>query len=184
MMLKQHFEPPVRKKRKKDNGDVLDYNSSIGSQSWAVERDLADRIMDHVKKNNLNYKLDKLTRGQGNCFMIAVLQQLQQDHVYQCSSQQVKNLADNFSHMEFRQAVHDFIQQSSDPRLTNVKESFNVARAAGLMNDSWEQYWEAMLEPGTRADTYFVHAAAYPICFFSYVSLPPFMPCCHLRVRD
>ena len=74
--------PPDGKRRKiSTEVDVIDYSESLTIPLWDSERKLADRIMNHVKKHKLNFKLDKLTRGQGNCFMIAVLQQLKQNHV-------------------------------------------------------------------------------------------------------
>ena len=116
MSFNKHWaDSPWRKRRKtEEDFDVLDYKTSLRFHSWEIERQLADKIMNHVKKNNLNFKLDNLTRGKGNCFMIAVLQQLQQIQIYQASSQQVKTLADGFSHMVFRQEINKFIKQSSD----------------------------------------------------------------------
>ena len=85
-------EPPDKKRCIKwnTNGEVLDYQTALKFGTWESERELADQIMDHVHKHNLNFKLDKLTRGEGNCFMIAVMQQLQQDHVYQVSGHHIK----------------------------------------------------------------------------------------------
>ena len=110
--------PPDEKRRKVvSEVEVLDYRSSLTTSSWESERKLADKIMNHVTKHKLNLKLDKLTRGRGNCFMIAVLQQLKQDHVYSITNHQVQRLADNFSYQEFRQAIRDFALNSNDERI-------------------------------------------------------------------
>ena len=159
-LIKHSADSPWRKRRKTEE-EVLDYQSSLGVQSWDIERGLADQIMNHVKKHKLKYKLDKLTRGHGNCFMIAVLQQLQQEHIYQGLSQQLKNLADGFSQMKLRQVIADFVNQGTDSRISGIKSQYNEARSAGLMAESWEDYWERLRLNGNWADTFFVHATAF-----------------------
>ena len=110
--------PPDKKRRKLAGEEsVLDYKSSMASPSWEIERNLADKIMEHVMKHRLDLKLDKLTRGKGNCFMIAVLQQLKQDHVYNVSSLQIQKLADEFCHQKFRKAIKNFALHSSDKNI-------------------------------------------------------------------
>ena len=104
-------KPPDLKRRKiHRSSDVLDYNSAFRFQAWKRERKWADLIMGHVRRNNLPLHLDKLTRGEGNCFMIAVMQQLQQNDVYRNCRRDVQNLADEFDHMRFRKSVKDFIK--------------------------------------------------------------------------
>ena len=146
-LIKHSADSPLRKRRKTEK-DVIDYKDS--DQSWEVERNLADQIMVHVRKYNLEFKLDKLTRGHGNCFMIAVLQQLQQDHIYQALSEPVKALANGFSHRSFRLAIYNFINQSNDPRILNIKEQYNESWRAGIVTESWQEYWERMKENETE----------------------------------
>ena len=73
-----------------------------------MERNLADRIMNYVAKTNLNYKLDKLTRGQGNCFPIAVLQQLSHHDIFDSLMPDMKTIVRNLDHKELRRRVKDF----------------------------------------------------------------------------
>ena len=152
--------PPDKKKNVGQGANVLDYSSSLTTPSWQIERNLADKIMNHVTKHKLNFKVDQLTRGRGNCFMIAVLQQLKQDHVYRVSSDQIKKLADEFCHQRFRQAIRNFAINSNDRRISDIKESYNVAKSARLHSESWNQYWQSMLKEGKWADAYFVQATA------------------------
>ena len=58
--------------------ETMDYEASKFDATWASERRLADQIMRYIRKHKLQFQLDDLTRGKGNCFMIAVLQQLNQ----------------------------------------------------------------------------------------------------------
>ena len=153
--------PPDRKKSKIDHGgNVLDYSSAVAASSWKIERNLADKIMKHVNTHKLDLKLDKLTRGKGNCFMIAVLQQLNQDHVYRVASPQVQGLADAFCHKKFRKAIRNYVLNSEDTRIADMKENYNVARIAGLQRDSWDRYWHSMTKDGTWADIFFIQATA------------------------
>ena len=155
-------KPPDLKRRKiHRSSDVLDYNSAFRFQAWKRERKWADLIMGHVTRNNLPLHLDMLTRGEGNCFMIAVMQQLQQIDVYRNSRKDVQNLADEFDHMRFRKSVKDFIKNSKDPRISDIKSNYMVAKAAGIETKSWDEYWETKMEPGTWADSYFLLASAY-----------------------
>ena len=63
--------PPIMKP------NTMDYAESLKDPDWDTERKLADQIIDSVRRLGLtSFKLDKLTKGAGSCFMIAVLQQL------------------------------------------------------------------------------------------------------------
>ena len=155
-------KPPDDKRRKiHRSSEVLDYNSAFRFQTWKSERKWADLIMGHVRSNNLPLHLDRLTRGEGNCFMIAVMQQLQQNDVYRNCRKDVQDLADEMDHLRFRKSVKDFINNSQDPRIRDIKSNYMVAKTAGIETYSWEEYWEKKLEPGTWADSYFVLASAY-----------------------
>ena len=121
--------PDIKRRKVSSEVNVLDYSSSLSISTWESERKLADKIMHHVTKHKMNLKLDKLTRGQGNCFMVAVLQQLKRDNVYSVSSPPVQRLADEFSHQKFRQAIRSFAIKSNDKRISDIKDNYNVARS-------------------------------------------------------
>ena len=55
----------------------IDYEEALRNGSWLTEREYADKILSACRKLGLRMKLDKLTKGDGNCFMISILQQLQ-----------------------------------------------------------------------------------------------------------
>ena len=71
-------EPPDRSS---GVSETVEYSQSMNDASWARERGWADRIMNFIRGKNLNFILDKLTRGRGNCFMIATLQQMNRGEV-------------------------------------------------------------------------------------------------------
>ena len=74
------------------------YKFALTYQIWKIERNLADKIMNYVAKMNLNYKLDKLPRGQGNCFPIAVLQQLSHQDIFNSLKPEMKTIVRNLDH--------------------------------------------------------------------------------------
>ena len=65
------------------SNQTLDYNESLEKKKWISERKHADLILASCRRFKLNLKLDRLTRGEGNCFMVAVLQQLRRPEVYE-----------------------------------------------------------------------------------------------------
>ena len=160
--LSEINDRPPDKRRRKDVSEVnvMDYSTSLATSSWDIERGLADKIMNHVNKHRLSLRLDNLTRGRGNCFMIAILQQLQQDHVYNLLSHHVQRLADEFCHKKFRKAIRNYVFNSHDTRISEIKNNYNVAKSAGVYSESWYQYWQGMMKEGKWADVFFVQATA------------------------
>ena len=70
-----------------------------------MERELADKIMTNLKKKGLNFKLDDLTQGKGNCFMVSILQQMKRKDVQEYLSEEQKAIK---SSLEFRWCVNRF----------------------------------------------------------------------------
>ena len=79
--------------------ETMDYEASKFDATWASERRLADQIMSYIRKQKLQFQLDELTRGKGNCFMIAVLQQLNQREFFGSLTQEMKTVARNLDQM-------------------------------------------------------------------------------------
>ena len=63
----------TQRKSNQDEQETMEYYEALRKNTWKAERNLADTILNYVQQHNLNYKLDKLTRGQGNCFPLSVL---------------------------------------------------------------------------------------------------------------
>ena len=67
------FEVPIVIPKNEDpKAEVMDYNESFHYSSWTITRELADKILENVKKKGVKVKLDDLTQGKGSCFMIAI----------------------------------------------------------------------------------------------------------------
>ena len=74
---------------------------------WSGEREWGSAIMEKMKSIGLKFKLDNLTRGNGSCLMIAVLQQLNQPELYSQLPEEVKPMVDNLDHQRFRWFVRN-----------------------------------------------------------------------------
>ena len=48
---------------------------------FQAERRIADEIMETVNKLGLPLKLEQLTKGEGNCFLVAIIQQCKRPQI-------------------------------------------------------------------------------------------------------
>ena len=96
-------------KRSRTREDVeMDFEMSKAIKgSWSGEREWGSAIMEKMRSIGLHFKLDKLTRGNGSCFMIAVLQQLNQPELYSQLPEEVKPMVDSLDHQSFRLFVRN-----------------------------------------------------------------------------
>ena len=74
---------------------------------WSGEREWGTAIMEKMRSVGLHFKLDKLTRGNGSCLMIAVLQQLNQPELYSQLPEEVKPMVDSLDFQSFRWFVRN-----------------------------------------------------------------------------
>ena len=143
------------------SNQTLDYNESLQKKIWLAERRHADLILDNCKRKNLNLKLDRLTKGEGNCFMVAVLQQLRRPDVYDHLSIELKRLADKMDPMLMRIQVTNFMTTSCHRRVEEMRQ--NYVPDVDIQNDpkSWDDYWKRMLIRGMWPSHYFIQGTAW-----------------------
>ena len=123
------------------NSETMTYHDALRNDTWKPERALSDTIVTYIKKHKLKYKLDKLTRGKGNCFPIAVLQQLARSDIIASLESDIREIAQNLDHQELRRRVKHFVFTSNDDRLVNLKVNFDQSMTAladfGETTESW-----------------------------------------------
>ena len=162
----------LRKKKRKweklERPDVLDYNEALKDPSWDNERRWADNIMTSNRRLGLDFfKLDQLTKGEGSCFPIAVVQQLNREEVFENIREDLRPLARTMDHHLLRVKVKDFICRlnRNHQKVSELKEIFSIDQAAkaaaGEETKTWEEYWESMLVDTEWADAYFIQATAW-----------------------
>ena len=120
------------------------------------ERRIANEIMATVQRLQLPFKLDQLTEGLGNCFPIAIIQQLHRPEIISQLRPAPKRLVKHRTgHSLLRQSVHQFIMKSRSPRVEEFKTQYE--ETDGIVNEkSRNQYWERMIIDKTWGDYWFV----------------------------
>ena len=83
--------------------ETMSYTESFHYTSWAMERELADKILTNLKKKGVNVRLDDLTQGKGSCFMIAILQQMKRQDVLEHLNDEQREIRNS---LEFRRCVN------------------------------------------------------------------------------
>ena len=128
---------------------------------FQIERKIANEIMDTINRLQLPFKLDQLTEGLGNCFPIAIIQQLRRPEILsQLRSAPKRLIRTSNGHLLLRQGVHQFIVKSRSPRVAMLKVQYE--ETDGLVNgETWEQYWTRMITDKTWVDYWFVQATAW-----------------------
>ena len=154
---KKGKEPPDLRQQQ-----TMEYSEAVRKDIWKVERGAADAILSHCRKLKLPMKLDTLTQGLGNCFMVAVLQQLRRQEIHNNLGDDLKQMAVDLDQMKLRRIVVEFIRHRKDhPQVMYMKERFAPDLEVVNGPRSWEEYWERMLINCNWADGDFVQATAW-----------------------
>ena len=118
----------------------------------SAEIRLAREIMNFIRSQGFNFTAGQLTPADGNCFIHAVLQQLNRPSIAG-DFVQLRTV----HHQVFRLLVRDFILGSTHPKVTAMKK-FHQELETG---QSWGEYWETMGTTNTWADQFFTQATAW-----------------------
>ena len=126
-----------------------------------IEKRIAQEIMDTIHRLELPFKLDQLTEGLGNCFPIAIIQQLRRPEIScQLRPATRRLLKCETGHHLLRKSVHQFIIKSKSPRINELKSQYE--ETDGLVGgETWNEYWTRMTIDRTWVDYWFVQATAW-----------------------
>ena len=102
----------------------MEYQEAVRNNTWGCERNLADSIMKYVNQHNLMLKLDKLTRGLGNCYPVAVLQQIRRMDIFKSLGEDLRQAALTLNHLKLRNMVTDYILSSNDIQINEMRLNF------------------------------------------------------------
>ena len=159
-----------KKKRKVDppevipriSKDTLDFTESLNNPSWENERKWASEIMDSIRSYGLRFCLDKLTRGKGSCFFVAVLQQMNRRRVILEATDDGQDLAETMDTQLLRKLVVQMIRTSRNPKVKEIENDYNMARSVIKVPPMlpWDKYLQSMLIETTWADTFIIRATA------------------------
>ena len=117
--------------------------------------------METVHRLQLPFKLDELTEGLGNCFPMAIIQQLRRPEILNQLRPATRRLVRyETGHTQLRQNVYEFIMKSKSPRVAALRLQYE--ETDGLINgENWKQYWTRMITDKTWVEYWFVQATAW-----------------------
>ena len=131
------------------------------SHKLEFERKIAQEIINVVHKLQLPLKLDELTRGEGDCFPLAVLQQCQRAEIFSYIRPSIKRfVSGEDGHSVLRREVTKFIKKSKTQRIAEFRANFEETDGASN-KESWDEYWERMETNKTWVDFWFIQATAW-----------------------
>ena len=126
-----------------------------------VERRIAQEIMDVVRSLHLPLKLEELTRGEGNCFPFAVLQQCKRAEILGYIRPSIKRfISVEDGHSVLRREVTKFIKKSKAQRIVEFRVQYEETDGASN-KEPWDRYWERMVTKKPWVDFWFIQATAW-----------------------
>ena len=122
---------------KHENGEKpIPLKDALSLPEWDYSSSVAMMLMRQMKKFGLNLKLDQVTPGKGDCFFVAIIQQLRRPEIYSTLSGRLQQMADNWDHLALRKAVCSFAKTSF---LVTARREFLIHSMYGVK--SWDTYW-------------------------------------------
>ena len=129
-------------------------------EKYQIERIIANEILATIHRLQLPLKLDQLTDGKGNCFPIAIIQQLRRPEIFSQLRPKPKRLVQQRNgHSTLRSDVKQFIMKSRIPKITELRAKYEETDGA-VNRKTWQQYWNTMVTDRTWVDYWFVQAVA------------------------
>ena len=116
---------------------VMDHFQTFKHPEWKVSRELAEEMLLTIPGLSDKFDLDQITMGNGECFHIAVHQQLRRPDVQIKLSPKNKQLSRNSDMKAFKSLVSRFMLKNKHPVVESIKEDFNIF----MEGMSWDQYW-------------------------------------------
>ena len=96
---------------------------------------IADEIMETVIILELPFKLDQLTKGDGNCFLRAIIKQCKRPEIFSQLRPLVKRLVkDKSGYSMLRSSVQTFVMKSKLPNVGRLKAQYYEYENAGRQN--------------------------------------------------
>ena len=152
---------------------VKEYSSAKEHPEWKGLADIADDILEGMRKIGLNFKLDHITGGTGNCLFVTVLQQLKRESLkwalYWTKRQIVEPLIDEMEPTLLRNLVVDFMLES--PLVEEMRRIQNQRNKKGE-GVHWNVFCNRNRNPSEDADDRFIQGVALFLNMDIYVTSP------------
>ena len=136
---------------------VIDMKDSY-KYGWELERSVGKELEALIEERKLPFKLDKLTKGDGSCWMTSVFQQCKRTEIWLYLPDDIRTLVEKMDTEGLRNAVANLMLSSNHPKIRTYKERYDRNDGAEL---SWNKLWEAMRNPSKWADQNFMQGTAW-----------------------
>ena len=119
---------------------------------------MAFEIRNAISRCQQPLRLDEITRGDGNCFPRAVVQQCRRPEVHENIENNKKISTRDF--MSLRNAVCNFMLNTNNPSVEHFRNSY-IENEYQTSRISWNDYWYAMRRHMVWVDYKFIQATAW-----------------------
>ena len=125
---------------------------------WAKARGWALQMMDSIRGLREEFVLDCITKGDGNCFPTAILQQIRRPDVIENQKSHDPTILLMMTQAGLRRSVFEFLTRCTHPLIESWKENFK-----NITDMEWKDYWsyKYMLKSGIWADEIFIRGTAF-----------------------
>ena len=125
---------------------------------WGKARRWALQMMDSIRGLREEFVLDCITKGDGNCFPTAILQQIRRPHVIENQKSHDPTILLMMTQAGLRRSVFEFLTRCTHPLIESWKENFK-----NITDMEWTDYWsfKYMLKSGIWADEIFIRGTAF-----------------------
>ena len=119
-------------------GDIpLPYEVASCLPGWEASCSTAMMLKGQVVKFGLNVCVDDITPDKGDCFFVAVIQQLRRPEIFSTLPRSLQQMADLWNHLALRKAVCSFAKSSPE---VAARREFFLYSTGGV---PWDVYWGA-----------------------------------------
>ena len=133
------------------------YNEALEKNIWRTERRFCSEISQTMKNLGISYKLDRMTNHDSDSFLVAIMQQLRREDIYDLLEEDIKNLADEMKPWNLRGKILEFIKSSESDQLKILKINFEKE---GPKETTWETFWKERRNRECLPSIWFIEAAA------------------------
>ena len=136
---------------------VIDMKDSY-KYGWELERSVGKELEALIEERKLPFKLDKLTKGNGSCWMISVFQQCKRTEIWLYLADDIRTLVEKMDTDGLRNAVANLMLSSNHPKIRTYKERYERNDGSEV---SWSALWNMMRNPSKWADQNFMQGTAW-----------------------
>ena len=136
-MHKESTHESKKHSSKHENGEKpLPLKDALFLHGWEFFCKTVLTLKRQAKKFGLNLKTDQVTTGKGDCFFVAIIQQLRRPEIYSIVSRSLQQMADTWDHLALRKAVCSFAKSSTEVAARRELLLFAMHKVK-----SWDIYW-------------------------------------------